>query len=118
MPPANITNTSGRQDDQASDALAIPQFLKISAERRKQAWLEFDARRASPPTPTPGREMSATERAYRASIERDKAARRAADEVRFRAMRAKAAAEKAERQAVKRTVKQQNREQRRARRAG
>jgi len=62
--------------------------------------------------------MREVERAYRASIERDKAAKRAADKVRFEAMRAKAAADKAERMAVKRAVDQQRSEERRGRGAG
>jgi hypothetical protein len=57
--------------------------------------------------------MTKTERAYRASIERDKAAKRAADEVRFQVMRAKAAAEKAEREAVRHAVEQRRSEERR-----
>jgi hypothetical protein len=106
MSRANITSLIKQQaDDQADDGLNIPEFLKISAERRKQAWLEFDARHSSKPTPAFSREMTETERLYRASIEREKAAKRAADEIRFQAMRAKAAAEKAERE---------KREQRRA----
>jgi hypothetical protein len=112
---ADITLPIERQDGQVGDNLDIPEFLKISAKRRKQAWLEFDAHRPQP-IPTFGREMSATERAYRASIEREKAAKRAADEIRFQSMRAKAAAEKAERQAVQQAVEQQKREEHRARR--
>jgi hypothetical protein len=115
MSRANITSPIKQQaDDQADDGLNIPEFLKISAERRKQAWLEFDARHSSKPTPAFSREMTETERLYRASIEREKAAKRAADEIRFQAMRAKAAAEKAEREAVRQAVEQQKREQRRA----
>jgi hypothetical protein len=114
MSAANTIPPVKRQDD---DGLDIPEFLKISAERRQQAWIEFDARRSSTPTPTPtpGREMTKTERLYRASIERDKAAKRAADEVRFQAMRAKAAAEKAERLAVRHAVEQQNHKRHRER---
>ena len=118
MSAANTTNTSERQDDQDDDGLDIPEFLKISAERRKQAWLESDARRPSKPIPPFDREMREVERAYRASIERDKAAKRAADKVRFGAMRAKAAADKTERMAVKRAVDQQRSEERRGRGAG
>lgn len=117
MSRANITPPAPRQDDRDDDGLDIPEFLKICAERRKQAWREFDARRPSKPTPTIGRELSETERAYWASIEREKAARRAADEVRFKVMRAKAAAEKVERRAVEQAVQQQKREERRAPRA-
>jgi len=115
MSAANITAQLKQQaGDQADDGLNVPEFLKISAGRRKQAWLEFDARHPSKPVPTFGREMSETERPYRASIEREKAARRAVDEVRFQVMRAKAATEKAEREAVRQAVEQQKREQHRA----
>src|SRR5262249_53874917 len=70
MPAANIIPPVDRQaDDRADDGLDIPEFLKISAERRKQAWLEFDARHPSKPIPTFGREMREVEHAYRASIE-------------------------------------------------
>jgi len=115
MSGANIITEANRQaDDKADDGLDIPDLLKISAERRKQAWREFDARHRSETPPVFGREMREVERAYRASIERDQAAKRAADEVRFEAMRAKAVAEKVEREAVKQAVDQQKREQRRA----
>jgi hypothetical protein len=30
------------------DGLDIPAFLKISAERRKQAWIEYDRRQHTP----------------------------------------------------------------------
>ena len=64
MSAANIISSAKQQDAQgADDGLDIPEFLKISAERRKQAWREFDARRAPTPVPTPGREMTETERA-------------------------------------------------------
>jgi hypothetical protein len=113
MSAANNTSPVQRQDDQADDSLDIPAFLKISAQRRKQAWREFDARRSSTPAPAPGREMRETERAYRASIERDRAAKRAADEIRFRQLRAKTAADKAARAAVQLAVKQRQHEERR-----
>ena len=100
MSCANITPPAPRQDDRDDDGLDIPDFLKITAADRRLAW----ERNPSRPMPAFGREMSATERAYRASIEREKAAKRAADEVRFKAMRAKAATEKAERDSVKRAV--------------
>jgi len=116
MSARDITSKAEPQASQADDSLDIPEFLKISAERRQQAWLEFDAHCPSKPIPTFGREMSATERAYRLSIERERAAKRVADEVRFRAMRAKAAAERAERRAVEQAVNQREREERRARR--
>jgi len=115
MPAANITPSADRQDDdQADDGLGVSDFLKIPAAARRRAWERH------PPKPMPAfrREMTSTEVAYRASIERERAAKRAADEVRFQAMRAKAAAAKAERQAVEQAVQQQKCEERRARRAG
>jgi len=116
MSGANIITEANRQaDDKADDGLDIPDLLKISAERRKQAWREFDARHRSETPPVFGREMREVERAYRASIERDQAAKRASDEIRFKAMRAKAAAEKAERRTVKQAVEQQRRKERRGR---
>src|SRR5262245_17736439 len=114
MSCANITPQVKRQDDdQADDGLDSPEFLKISAGQRRQAWIEFDQRRSSTPTPTPGHNLTETERAYRASIEHDRAVKRAADEVRFRAMRARTAAAKAERAAVRLAVKQRQHEERR-----
>src|SRR5262249_22099629 len=97
MSAANtITPVKRQADDQADPGLDIPDFLQIPAADRQRAW----ERHPSKPTPALGRVMTETERAYRASIERDKAAKRAADEIRFEAMRAKAAAAKAERAAV------------------
>src|SRR5262245_13384307 len=87
------------------DGLSIPAFLRISAARRRAAWARFPSR----PTPALGRERTATESAYYASIKAEKAAKRTADEIRFKAMRAKAAAEKAERQAVKQAVEKARR---------
>jgi hypothetical protein len=98
----NTKSESNPQAELADDGLDIPEFLKISAERRKQAWIEFDARRSS--APAPGRALTETELAYRRSIERDKAAKRASDEIRFRSMRAKAAQERAERQAIQKII--------------
>jgi hypothetical protein len=69
MSRANTTSPIKRQAD---DGLDIPEFLKISAERRKQAWLKFDARHSSKPAPAFGRDLTETERAYRASIAREK----------------------------------------------
>ena len=114
MSRADITTQANRQADDHADGLDLPDFLKIPAADRRRAWDRH------PPKPMPafGRELSSTERAYRASIERDRAAKRAADEVRFQAMRAKAAAEKAEHQAIEQAVQQQKREERRACRAG
>ena len=108
MSPANITREVGRQADQVGDDLDVPTFLKISAADRRRAW----ERQPSKPMPAFGRELSETERAYRASIERERAAKRAADEIRFEAMRAKAAAEKAEHQAVEQAIQQQRRARR------
>ena len=100
MSRADITTQANRQADDQADGLDLPDFLKIPAADRRRAWDRH------PPKPMPafGRELSSTERAYRASIERERMAKRAADEVRFKAMRAKAAAEKAERDSVKRAV--------------
>ena len=105
MSRADITPQASRQDD---DGLDVPAFLKISAADRRRAWNRH------PPKPMPafGRELSETERTYRASIERERAAKRAADEIRFEAMRAKAAAEKAEHQAVEQAIQQQRRARR------
>src|SRR5262245_65261623 len=109
MPAADIIPPVERQADQVGNGLDVPTFLKISAADRRRAW----ERHPSKPTPALGREMTETERAYRASIERERAAKRAADEVRFQAMRAKAATEKAEREAVRQAVEQQKRNQHR-----
>jgi len=104
MSAANITPQVKRQDDDQADAgLDIPTFLQIPAADRRRAWDRNPAR----PMPAFGREMSETERLYRASVEREKAAKRAADEVRFHAMRAKAVAEKAEREAIKQAVEKE-----------
>lgn len=77
--------------------LEIPDFLRIPASARAAGW------RDHPPQPTQsfGREMSETERLYRESIEYDKAVKRELDRPRFAAMRARAAAEKAELEAVR-----------------
>jgi len=108
MSAANITpKANGQADDQAG--LDVPDFLQIPAADRRRAWDRH------PPKPIPAfrRDVTETERAYRASIEREKTAKRAADEIRFQAVRAKAAAEKAEREAVRQAVNQQKREQHR-----
>jgi len=86
-------------------ALDIPEFLKISAAVRRLAW------ERTPPRAMPafGRELTETEKLYRASIERERAAKRAADEVRFQQMRAKVAAVKAERLAIAKAIKRQRR---------
>jgi len=109
MSAPNIISEIKQQDELADDGLSIPNFFKLTAADRRLAW----ERNPSRPLPAFGREMTATERAYRASIELDKAVKRARDEVRFRQLRAKAAAEKAERAAVQLAVKQRQREERR-----
>jgi hypothetical protein len=91
--------------DRANIDDGIPAFLKLSPEQRAAAWLRNPPREA----PALGRETTETERAYRASLEAERAARRARDAIRFKALRARAAAEKAERQAIKQSVKQRNR---------
>jgi phage terminase Nu1 subunit (DNA packaging protein) len=87
------------------DGLSVPDFLRISAEDRRRAW------ERSPPRSTPAleRKRTATEIAYYASIAAEMAAKRAADAIRFKVLRARAAAEKAERQAIKQSVKQRTR---------
>jgi hypothetical protein len=90
--------------DRANIDDGIPAFLKLSPEQRAAAWLRNPPREA----PALG-QMTETERAYRASLEAEKAAKRAADAIRFKVLRAKAAAQKAERQAIKQSVKQRNR---------
>jgi hypothetical protein len=81
----------------------IPDFLRLTAEERAAGWRLF------PPTTSArassGRVISDTERLYRASIERDKAKKRAEDEARFREMREQAAVDKAERDLVATSVK-------------
>lgn len=85
--------------------LDIPEFLKLSAEERRAGW------QRNPPRAMPafGREISETERLYRASIERDKAKQRAIDEQRFREMRERDAQDKAEREAVAAEVQRNRR---------
>jgi hypothetical protein len=97
---ANIISPTSPQATSARDDLDIPDFLRLSAAERRHAWEH------QPPKPTPAfaRAMTETERAYRASIEREKAARRAADEGRFQVMRAKTAQERAERQAIQQAI--------------
>jgi len=85
----------------SDDDLDIPEFLRVTPERaaaRRQAWID------NPPKAMPafaGHQSNETQRLYRESIERDKARKRELDRPRFEAMRAKAAAEKAELDAVK-----------------
>jgi len=81
-----------------SDDLDIPAFLRIPQEVRAAAWKRNPPKAAQSFS---GRELTETERAYRASKEYDKALRRERDRPRFEAMRAKAAADKAELAAVK-----------------
>src|SRR5262249_13483776 len=103
MSATNILAPVERQADLVGAKLDIPDFLKISAENRRRAWAHVQSKSF----PTFVRELTETERAYRASIEREKAAKRAADEIRFKTMRAKAAAEKAEREAIKQAVEKE-----------
>jgi hypothetical protein len=74
----------------------IPEFLRIPQEIRNASW------QRNPPKAVPGYgwEPTATEVLYRESIERDKAIKRELDRPRFEAMRAKAAADKAEQAAL------------------
>lgn len=83
----------------------IPNFLRISPEDRRRAW------ERNPPKPLPafGREKTEAEIAYYASIKAEKSARRSRDEVRFKIMRAKTAAEKAERQRIKQAIEERDR---------
>lgn len=70
---------------------AIPRFLRLTQEERNAAWVR------NPPRPMPEfYERNATQLAYLESIERDKAAQRAKDEVRWAILKARKAAEKAE----------------------
>jgi hypothetical protein len=84
-----------------TDSLDIPEFLLIPQEQRNAYWKQH------PPKPMPkfGRQLTETEILYNESIEADKARKRAADEVRFAELRARKAAEKAERDAIKQAIK-------------
>jgi hypothetical protein len=79
--------TEGNSDppNRDDDALAVPAFLRLSAEERTAAW----GRNPPKPMPAFGRELTETERLYRASIERDRARKRAIDEARFAELRAR-----------------------------
>lgn len=80
---------------------AIPRFLRIPQAQRNAAWVR------NPPKPMPEfYERNATQIAYYQSIEDDKAKQRAKDEIRWAALKAKRAAEKAELAAVAAAVKQ------------
>lgn len=81
--------------------LDIPDFLRVTPEEaaRRKLWWEKNPPKAMPSFG--GREPTETERAYNESKERDKALRLERDRPRFEAMRAKAAADKAELEAVK-----------------
>jgi hypothetical protein len=96
------------------DAFHIPDFLLLTAEQRRAAW------ERNPPKamPTFGRAATETERLYRESIAHEKAIRRALDEPRFAAMRAKAAADKADRESVREAVRQTQRKRGRKERPG
>ena len=88
-----------------TDDLAIPEFLRLSKEARAEAWIR------KPPRPMPsfGREMTETERAYRASIEHDKARQRAINEQRWAELRERQQEEKAARAQVALAVKRRKR---------
>jgi hypothetical protein len=88
-----------------TDALAIPRFLRISQADRAKAWEK------SPPKPIPnfGREITETERLYRASIEHDRARKRVIDEQRWAELKTKREAEKAERDLMVLMVKRRGR---------
>ena len=68
MSAPNIISEIKQQDELADDGLSIPNFFKLTAADRRLAW----ERNPSRPLPAFGREMTATERAYRASIELDR----------------------------------------------
>ena len=90
-----------------TDDLEIPTFLRLTAQQRKQAWLDH------PPTTcarnSTGIKLTETERLYRASIERDKALKRELDQQRWAELKARKLADKAERDGVKRAVRQARR---------
>jgi hypothetical protein len=88
-----------------TDALAIPRFLRISQADRAKAWEK------SPPKPIPnfGREVTETERLYRASIEHDRALRRAINEQRWAELKIKREVEKAERALIVVAIKRRGR---------
>jgi hypothetical protein len=79
---------------------AIPRFLRIPQAQRNAAWVR------NPPKPMPEfYERNATQIAYRQSIEDEKTIKRVLDEQRFRIMRERANAEKAERDAIMQAAK-------------
>jgi hypothetical protein len=93
-----------------SDFEDIPDFLLVTPEiaaQRKLAW------ERNPPKATHfGYERTPTEIAYYKSIEDERILKRVLDEQRFRIMRERAAAEKAEIDAVKAAAKQASRKYR------
>ena len=88
--------------DRGADPLAIPAFLKIPKAQRAQAWVRNQPRVM---VHAEAWQRSETRRLYDLSIEHDKAVARARNEQRWTALREKAAADKAEREAVKRAVR-------------
>ena len=86
------------------DGLDIPEFLRLSKETRAEAWIR------KPPKAMPGfgRTFSETERAYRASIEHDKARARVIAEQRWAELRERQQEEKAARERVALAVKRRN----------
>ena len=87
-----------------NDDLDIPEFLRLTKQQRAEAWIR------QPPRPMPsfGRELSETERAYRASIEHDKARARVIAEQRWAELRERQQEEKAARDRVALAVKRRN----------
>jgi hypothetical protein len=99
-----IGTKSCRMIDNNDDRLDIPEFLKISQEQRKQAWTEYDARKATPASNS--RVISETERLYRESIERGRAiAKYYRDRARY-AFFEKKRSEQAEIDAVKKAARE------------
>ena len=88
-----------------TDAYYIPYALRLTKEERAAAW------ERNPPRPMPqfGQERTPTEIAYYQSIEADKAAKRAKDEVRWAALKAKKDAERAERDTVAQAIRRRMR---------
>lgn len=78
----------------------IPSFLRLTAEQRRQGWLDH------PPYVPTARPLTEAERERKADDMRKQALKRALDEQRWAALREKANADKAERAAVARAVRQ------------
>jgi hypothetical protein len=92
-----LIETAPTENAMEDDPFHIPDFLVLTPEQRAAGW------RRCPPKSLPafGREVNETQIAYRQSIEDEKALKRVLDEQRFRIMREKAAAEKAELEGVR-----------------